>query len=101
MINMMKQSQLLQYLETNFPGGTTDGMSEHFSEKFGVNTRFEDGLVQFKYDMIAVKWAEQLVFECRGHIVGWHDDHWRFVCRPADKFFNQSEGHSNIHTELL
>lgn len=89
---MEPMSKLIEYLETHFPNGNDETIPEHFFNEFGVNVRVEDDLLQFKYDMIAVKWSEQCVFECRGHILTF-DNGWRFVSRPFDKFFNLSEGH--------
>jgi T4 RnlA family RNA ligase len=67
--------------------------SAHFLDKFGVDVRYENDLVLFKYNMLCAKWSFELVHECRGHI--WRhnsDGSWVRVCNPPSKFFNLMEG---------
>ncbi len=84
-------SRLLALLNKEFP--TSEGLRLAFLERFGVHVRQEENLFQFKYDMIAAKWSQPIVMECRGTIVRLTNQGWRVVARPLDKFFNLEEGH--------
>jgi hypothetical protein len=90
---------LVEYLNLKFPD-STDGLVEHFSNEFGVNAKIHsDGRVLFKYDQLAVKWDTGLPHYCRGHILAIGKNGWEHVSRPADKFFNLSEGRCPVFKE--
>jgi T4 RnlA family RNA ligase len=94
---------LLNYLNKNFNTTGTwsaDELIAHFMDTFGVGVKVEKDLYLFKYDMIAAKWVDPLVRNCRGTILS-KGESWEICSRPWDKFFNQSEGHSGIYTDQL
>lgn len=63
-----------------------------FECDLGVKVQIEDGLFQFKYDMISVKW-NAVTKECRGSILKRDlNGHWHYVARTPDKFYNLREG---------
>jgi T4 RnlA family RNA ligase len=69
-------------------------------ETFGVDVKIEKNTYLLKYDMICAKWLEPLVRDCRGTILR-KGESWEICSRPFEKFFNQSEGHSGIHSDDL
>lgn len=97
---------LLDYLHKYFPNGETGEFEKevvqivpHFLEKFGVDVKREDDLFLFKYDMLAARWSFAITHECRGVILRNTNGVWKFVCRPFDKFFNQTEPYCTIVEE--
>lgn len=78
----------------NFQTFSPETIKSHFSETFGVDVKFHEGLYLFKYDMIDVKWNE-MVEECRGIILGYQDG-WKVVSHPFDKFYNFSESRCHV-----
>jgi len=85
---------LATYLNENFP--SSDGIEEHFMEKFGVKVKQENDLFLFQYDMLAAKWLEPITHVCRGTILRLSGGSWEVLSRPFDKFFNQGEGHCKL-----
>lgn len=103
----MPTKHLTQYLNANFPIGSTawtfTDVVNRFMEDFGVSVKTEDHtdghkLYQFKYDMLGAKWQFPITHECRGIILR-DSDSWEIVAHPYDKFFNQHEGNCRIFTE--
>jgi hypothetical protein len=86
---MSLQDYLTKYYSVPY---VKEEFAAHFLEKFGVDVRFEDDLVLFKYNMLAAKFTFPLVHECRGHIWRNANGVWNRVCNPPAKFFNLSEG---------
>ena len=87
-------SALLDYLNDNFSKTyTNEEFSAHFLDTFGVDVRYENDLVMFKYNMIAAKWIQPITHECRGHIYRrLENGSWERVCNTPSKFFNLGEG---------
>lgn len=97
-------NQLFDYLNDSF--NVKDIHSDQelvsvFLDKFGVDVKIEGELYQFTYDQLAAKWLEPVTHFCRGAIARKTKTGWEVVALPFDKFFNQSEGHSGIHSEEL
>lgn len=97
-------NQLFDYLNDSF--NVKDIHSDQelvsvFLDKFGVDVKIEGELYQFTYDQLAAKWLEPVTHFCRGAIARKTKTGWEVVALPFDKFFNQSEGHSGIHSDDL
>lgn len=90
---MSLQAYLTKYYSEPYKN---EDLASHFLEKFGVDVRFENDLVLFKYNMLAAKFTFELVHECRGHIWRNTNGSWKRVCNPPNKFFNLSEGYCPI-----
>ena len=94
---------LINYLNAQFPSDGVwcdNDLVVHFMDNFGVDVKIEKDTYLMKYDMIMAKWTEPLVRECRGTILR-KGVTWEICARPFDKFWNQGEGHSGIHTNEL
>ena len=82
----------------DFEGKTVDIVT-HFLDKFGVDVKQENNLWLFKYDQLAARWSFPITHECRGAILRYKNNSWKFICRPFDKFFNQHESYCPLVEE--
>jgi len=94
------KNDLMEYLNKYFLG-STEGLQEHFLEKFGVQARQEGDLWQFKYKQFEAKFSFPLTHFCRGIILEKTDISWHLVSYPFKKFFNPHESFCWVDWSLM
>lgn len=96
---------LISYLNEKFQVPNFEELKEHFSQEFGVDVKLDvlngETLYLFKYNLITAIWSKELTRLCRGTIVHHNGSEWTIVSLCWNKFFNQAEGHSGVHTNSL
>lgn len=83
------------YLNKHFQTFSKESLSDHF-KSIGVDVHTSGNLFQFKYDQINANWNEEIVHFCRGAILEFSNNSWKYIARPWNKFFNRTELASNF-----
>lgn len=78
------------YLNKHFQTFSKESLSDHF-KSIGVDVHISGDLYQFKYDQIEAKWNEEITHFCRGAILEFSNNSWKYIARPWNKFFNRTE----------
>lgn len=87
--------QTLKETILNIPMGKD--LKEEFNLSYGVDASFDKYWI-FKYDLLCANWNTPVTHECRGTIMSIDGSEVRYLSRPFDKFFNQSETHCSYKT---